>query len=161
MVEEVGDQQQGIRCSERRIVRGGHRCELEHGVDREQLDAGALVELARRHACEDVRHRRRAPRVAVVDGVLDEAARRIEQAEVDRPRVDGDRVDRGVASSRPQAVERVPPKTVQVPAKRPRRLHRLVREPVRLGNGEPLAVEAPDRDAAALRAEVDRGHDGH
>ena len=33
-----------------------------------------------------------------------------------------------------------------------------VREAVHLGDGEALAVEAPDRDAAALRAEVDGGH---
>ena len=41
------------------------------------------------------------------------------------------------------------------------RAHRHVREPVDLGDAESLAVEPPDRDASALRAEIDGGERRH
>src|SRR5690242_21308866 len=51
---------------------------------RHQLNAGALVQLALRHPGEDLLHRPLGAAVAVVDRVLDEPARTVEQPEVDR-----------------------------------------------------------------------------
>ena len=85
VVEEVGDQQQCVRRGERRVVLGRHCRELEHGVDREDLDPGPVVQLSCRHMREDIGRRGGAARVAVVNGALDQPARRIEQAEVDGP----------------------------------------------------------------------------
>ena len=64
VVDEVGDQQQRLRRRERRVALGRHRGELEDRVDRHELDAGALVELARRHPLEHAVHRRAARRVS-------------------------------------------------------------------------------------------------
>ena len=71
---------------------GRHRAELEDRVDRHQLDSGALVELAARHAGKDAVHGLRGARPDSAPG-SEETAVRVEQPEVDRPGVDGNRVD--------------------------------------------------------------------
>ena len=83
---------------EHRIVLGGHCGELVERVDREDLDPGALVQLARRHPLEHRPERSGAPVVAVVDRVADEPAAPVEEPEVDGPRVDADRVDPSAAT---------------------------------------------------------------
>ena len=55
VVHEVGDHQQRLRGLQRRVVLGGHRRQLEDRVDRHQLDAGALVQLARGHRLQRAR----------------------------------------------------------------------------------------------------------
>ena len=50
VVDEVRDEQQRLGGLERGIVLIGHRGELEHRVDRHQLDPRALIELARRYS---------------------------------------------------------------------------------------------------------------
>src|SRR5881397_2261478 len=52
-------------------------------------------------------------------------------------------------------------KPEDVPSERPGRAHRHIREAMDLGESEALAVEAPDRDAAALGSQVDRHHRAH
>ena len=74
---------------QRRVALAGHGCELEHRVDRHELDAGAFVELPWRDPRVDVLDGAGAALVAIVDGVLDELAGTVEQPEVDAPRVDG------------------------------------------------------------------------
>ena len=108
VVEEVGDHQQRLGGVERRVVVGRHRGELEDGVDRHELDPGALVQLAGRDALERRAERRRAPVVAVVHRVPDEAAAPVEEPEVDAPGVDPDRVDApAVRAGGAEAVEHV------------------------------------------------------
>ena len=51
-MEQVRDQQQPSGRLEGAIMLGRHCCELEDRVDREQLDAGALIELARGNPVE-------------------------------------------------------------------------------------------------------------
>ena len=93
---------------ERRIGLGGHRAELEHRVDRHQLDAGAVVELAGGDARENAVRRAHPAAVAVVDGVLHQPPLRVDQSEVDPPGVDRDRVDMtGLARGGPETVEHV------------------------------------------------------
>ena len=67
------------------ITLGGHRSQLEDGVDRHELDPGALVELTGRHIGEHALHRSGPAPVAVVDGVLHETPPGVDQREVDAP----------------------------------------------------------------------------
>ena len=111
-----------------------------------QLDARALVELARRDARDTLVDGVGATRVAVVDGVPQQRAVAVDQPEVDRPGVDGDRVDGRVARGRAEPVEHVAEEAVDVPAAAtPSSVDRHVREAVHLFDGQPLAVEARRR----------------
>ena len=89
-MEQVRDQQQPSGRLERAIMLGGHCCELEDRVDRQQLDAGALIELARGNPVEQQCRGCSPPGVPVVGRRLDQFVAVVEQAEVDGPRVDGE-----------------------------------------------------------------------
>ena len=163
VVEEIGDQEQRLRCLERRILARGHGEELEDRVDRHQLDPGALVQLPRGDELEHPLHHPFDAPVAVVDRVLDEPPRPVEEREVHAPCVDADRVDLayalvgGCGDAREDPV--VEPE--HVPVERLPDEHGNVREPADLVDREPLAVEASERDATALRPDVDGHHRRH
>ena len=97
-----------------------------------------------------------------MDRVLHQPPLRVDQGEVDPPRVDGDRVDvTGLARSGPEAVEHVPVDAEDVPVERLPRAHGHVREAVDLGDAQALAVEPADRHPPALGAEIDGGERRH
>ena len=137
-VEQIGDQEQRRRCLERRVFVGGHRRQLEDRVDRKQLDAGALVQLARRDPPEHARGRRGPASIAVMQRGLNELVGGVEQTEVDRPRVDGDRVDHVVASGSRQPVENVAMQALHIPAQQAAAMcDGTVGEPMCLAHREP------------------------
>ena len=92
-MEEVGDHQQPIRRVQHRVAVGRHRGELEDGVDRHQLNAGPLVELARGNLRQNTVDRGSTARVPIVDGVLQQVAAPVEETEVHSPGVDAHRLN--------------------------------------------------------------------
>src|SRR5262249_39442290 len=100
-------------------------------------------------------------RVAIVHRVSHQAAGAVQEAEVDGPGVDRDRVDGGVQGSCTQAVERLLVQAKDVPVERPANPHGRVGEPVHFRDSDPLTVEPAHCDPATLGAEVDSGHDCH
>ena len=93
VVHEVGYQQKRLCDLEHGVGFGGECGQLEDRVDRQVLDAGALVELTGGHDGQCGLDRLGPARIAVVDGVLEKPAPAVEQAEVDSPGVDADGVD--------------------------------------------------------------------
>jgi hypothetical protein len=90
----------------------------------------------------------------VADRVAGQVAGAVQQAEVQPPGVDADRVDR--AGLR-EPVADLGPEVAEVPAQPAAGLAGAVGEPVDLGQFDPRAVEAADEHPAALRTEVDGG----
>ena len=72
VVHEVGHEEERLCDLERGVALRGHGAELEDGVDRHQLDAGALVQVASRNlrltASRRCRRGSRASRVAGSNG---------------------------------------------------------------------------------------------
>ena len=161
VVKKVGDEQEPLGIVERPIGLQRHRGQLEDRVDRHQLDAGPLVELPRRDARVHTRDGFGPPRVSVVHRAMDQLPCRVDQPEVDGPGIDGDRVERGLSCCRAEAVRRLLEQALDVPAQGSVLLDRRVLEAVYLFDGQAAAVERTDGDAAALGAEVDRGHPRH
>src|SRR5262249_22282520 len=81
----------------------------------------------------------------------------VDQPEVDRPGVDGKRVDGPIPGGRAQAVEHVRVQAQHVPVQPAADPNGDIGEAPYLVDHEPLAVEEPERDAAALGAQVDGG----
>ena len=100
VVEEVGHEEQGLGVFERALVRADGRVELDERVDRHELDAGPLVHLPRRHLGEEGFERAFGAAVAMVNRVPEEPPVPIEEAVVDPPGVDADRVHRCRAAGR-------------------------------------------------------------
>ena len=157
---EVGHEQQGLRAAPQRP--GALGLELEHGVERQVLHAGDPVELRRRDPGVHARHRRLGAPVAVRNRLGEQRAVRVEQAVVDRPRVDADRRQRPRLARGPEAVEDRVEQRGEVPAQGAVGVgHGPVREPGDLGERHDRAVVAvgaahlaPDHPAAG-RTEVD------
>ena len=160
-VEEIGDHEQRARRVERLVAFTGHCRQLEDRVDRQKLDSGALVQLARRHALEDAFDRSRPAGVAIVPRCLDDRTLVVEEGEVDRPRVDCERIDGRIATGGSQSVEDVSVQLFHVPVERAGTLDRIVGKPVDLIHLELGAVEPSDGDTPALCAEIDGGHGRH
>ncbi len=85
----------------------------------------------------------------------------VEQAEVDRPRVDGDRVDHGIPSGAAKTVVHAALQAGDVPAQMVALRYGRVGETVNLAHGQRLAVEGAHGDAATLGTEVDCSHRRH
>ena len=85
----------------------------------------------------------------------------VEQAEVDRPRVDGDRVDHGVTSGGAKAVVHPALQTGEVPVEVVALHDGRVGETLNLAHRQRLAVEDAHGDATTLGAEVDCSHRRH
>src|SRR5204863_954860 len=141
----------------------GHGAELEDRVDRHQLDAGSVVELAGGDSRERRLHSALAACIAVVYRVAEQSPVAVAEREVDSPRVDADRVDAVscLARREPEPVEDAVVEPEDVPVERSVRAHRDVREAVQLGDREPLAVEDTERDATTLRSQVHGRHCRH
>ena len=92
-MEEIRDQKEGLCNLERPLVCRDSGEELNERVDRHQLDARALVDLARRDLGEERFHCALGAPIPVVDRVLDEPAVAIQEAEVHTPGIDCDRID--------------------------------------------------------------------
>ena len=156
VVHEVRDEQERLRRSERRVPFDRHRGKLEHGVDRDELNARALVQLPRRHAFENRLHRPRPAAVTVVRRILQQPALAIDEPEIDRPRVDGDRIDAArFSGGGTQPIEHVLIDAEDVPVERSPSPDRHIREAVDLLDVQPLTVERADGNASALRPEID------
>ena len=83
------------------------RDQLVHGVERQLLDAGGRVlALGARHVRGDLFGDAVGARVAVVHGIAEQPTVGVEQAVVDRPRVDADAGDRVRRPTRPAAARR-------------------------------------------------------
>ena len=100
--------------------------ELVDRVQRQELQARGGVQLLCAKAFEVV-SRTRGPLVAVVHGVAQQRARRVEEPVVDGPRVDADPVDR---PGRQQPVEHSLVQRENVPVQGARGPHGTVGEPV-------------------------------
>ena len=132
-VHQVRDQQDRVGDVERgvRLVRHGR--ELEDRVDREQLDARAVVELPRGDPLEHAVDGPGPTTVPVVDGIPQQAPGTVDEPEVDRPRVDTDRGDRSAQRGcRAQPVEHLAVEAEDVPVKGVPQPHRA-----RSRSGEP------------------------
>ena len=149
-VEDVRHEEEGVRRLERRVVVSGHAPELEHRVDRHQLDSRPLVQLAGRHPLEDAPPRPGAAGVAVVHRVLQEPAVAVDQAEVDAPRVDRDanRRRRTLARAARRPSSDVVEEPQDVPMERPAGAHGHVREPVDLASTD---TRSPSKRPTATR----------
>ncbi len=161
VVEQVRHEQDPVGGCECRTLLRGQRGEFEDRVDRQELDPRAVVELACGNTFERRRERLGTSRVAIVNGILEQAIVGVDQPEVDAPRVDGDRVDSRFTPGRAQPVQDVAAKIADVPAQRTGRSDRLVREPVGLGHGERPSVEPTECHSTALSPEIDRRHRRH
>ncbi len=144
--EQVGDQQQLGRLGQQRF-----RHQLEHRVERLELQPVDLVQPGgRRDAL--------GAGVAVVHGVVEQLAARVEQAVVDRPAVDADAVDlaRALQPGQHLAVE-----AWYVPVQPVTLAHRAVGEPVHLLDVHASLADDTANDPPAGRAEVDSRDRGH
>ena len=154
--EEVAHHEQPVRRAELRVAGACHREQLVQRVDGHELDARGAVDLRAGNDREGLVDHARGPCVAIVDGVAQEAAARVEKAEVDAPGVHPDGGGRAVGSRRPEARGDVAEEAQEIPVERPVQHDRHVREPVDVVERQAPAVEGTDHDAAALRAQVDR-----
>lgn len=151
--EQVGNQEQRLGGGQRpRLL---EREQLEERVERQQLDAGRLVELLRRDACERLRHRVAAAAVTVVQRVRDERAVTVDEPEVAAPRVDADAAHPRAGRELGQRDAELGEEPERVPVEPARQPDRPICESARLSDGDRLAVEAPRDRAAALGAEVE------
>ena len=154
MVEQVGDQQQAVGPPQRPVPGLGHQ--LEDRVDLDQLDAGGQVQPLPADPADGLLEQAPGARVAVADRVAERPAVAVEQPVVHPPGVDPDGVDPARGRARGgQALLDLRPQAAQVPAETAGVLAGRRREAVDLLEGDPGAVEAPEHDPAALRAEVD------
>ncbi len=136
--------------------RAFERDQLEERVERQELDPGLLVDLARRYAGEGRVHRLRSAPVAVMEWACEQRPGPVEQAEVAAPGVDADASHRAsrcadLAQGRAELgieAERVPVEAVGQP-------DGPVLEPPRLLDLDAAAVEAPDDRTTALGTEIE------
>jgi hypothetical protein len=91
-----------------------------------------------------------------MDGVAEQRAARIQQAEVHAPGVHGQAGQRSVALSRGDARADLCQQRQDVPVEAGWQPHRPVREAVHLVDGQAVAVEGADDRPAALGAQVQR-----
>ncbi|GAB3932497.1 hypothetical protein GCM10027614_01790 [Micromonospora vulcania] len=92
--------------------------------------------------------------VAVVHGVAEQRARRVQQPIVDGPGVDA---DAGHRAGGAQAVEDAPIERQDVPVQGAGHAHRFVAEPVRLVQLQPAGLDAGRHDPATGRAQIHGG----
>ena len=152
--EQVGDQQEGPGGGQ--LGRSAIRRELVDRVERQELETGPGIELDRRHEGMNGGHSTLRPLIAVVVRVAEERAPLVEQAVVDRPRVEPDadqaarRPDRLAEAQQDLAVE-----AQDVPMEAVRQSDRLVGEAVDLGQLQVARPDPPDHHSPARRAEID------
>ena len=155
VTQQVRDQEEGLRGLQGHALLESEQ--LEQRVERQELDTGRLVDLLHRNEREGLLHRAGAAAVAMMERVRDQGALPVEQAEIAAPRVDshaahaiaapGELAERGADLA--EQAEHVPVEAVGQP-------DRPVREPARLRQVEPRAVEPSDERPAALGAEIER-----
>ena len=153
-----GQQQHGPAAHRLRAARLGD--ELEDGVERQDLEPGARVELAGGDGAARARRHAVGAPVAVVHRVAEQRAVRVEQAVVDRPGVDADAVQVPAASRAAAAARRGPRGTGRArpsAASPPTAARAAVGEPVDLVQLERALRDRRHHDPTAGGAEVDRG----
>ena len=167
VVAQVGDHQQPRRSFRPALPR--LRDELVDRVERQELDARAAEDLRAAEERADLVHDSVGAVVAIADRVLEQLSLAVEEAVVDRPRIDADRLQPAAQLRRrgPPAADAGPD-----PFEQPREIPSQmtgdppwgVVETVRLAERQRRATDASDHRAAAARAEVDgkmedgRGH---
>jgi hypothetical protein len=150
--DEVGDEQGGLGLG-RAVIRG----ELVQRGERQELQAVAGVQLGERHSCVHHVDAAGAAFVAVVERLGPQRVA-LQQPVVDRPGVDADALDRGLAAHRlGEAVEDVLHERLEVPVQAVLAPHGPVREPCHLLEFEQIRSDAADHDAPARGAEIDGG----
>ena len=156
VAEQVRDEEHRPGPGER--LRAGERGQLVERVERQELDAGPLVEARLAGPLVDEVGAGRVAGVAVVPRIGDEHAVAVEQPEVDAPRVDADA--RGRLRLAPgggaQPVEDLAVQPQDVPVEAVGQPDRLVGEAVDLVETQLPRAHPADDDPAARRADIDR-----
>ena len=131
--------------------------ELIERVERQELQAGDLVDPLARDALERRVEHAVGPRVAIMHRVAQQGIAPSDQAEIDAPGIDADAVELAAGRSRlPQRDLELLEEPGQVPVERIEHPDRAVGEAMDLLQLEPLAVEAAQEPPAALGAQVQR-----
>jgi hypothetical protein len=153
-VEEIRQQQD--RPDPARRPGAGVRSQLEEGVEREELDPAAPVELRTRNDGQHLLHHPGGARVAVTDRTLDERAAVVEEGIVHAPGVHPDAGERcPQLRRRQQARLDLAEQSLGVPAQVAVYRLDLVRETVNHLEGRVVAERA-DHHPAATGAQIHR-----
>ena len=156
-VEEVGNHQEGLGGFEPGVFGKHHGVELEEGVELERLHAGGGEEIGFGDALEEALRDAVGARVAVVRGIVEQAATAVEEGEVYAPGIDGDSGGR-VCEARTvlcEAVLNLRPDAQRVPVDAAVEVDAAIGKAVELVEGEPAAIPVAHHQAAAGCAQID------
>src|SRR6266566_8510379 len=133
--------------------------ELEERIERQQLDAGALVEHLTRNAREDLLHHTICALVAIVERLAEQATIGIHQAVIDPPGIDADAVERsGTLMCFTQSCQGIVPQTQDIPEAVPMHHHRSIGKAMHLFDAERSPIEADEQHTSTTGTQVDCGH---
>jgi hypothetical protein len=133
--------------------------ELEQGIERHELNAGAFKNLFTRHAREDLLHYALRPFIAITDRQFDELASRIDQSIIDAPAIDANalKVPAELASALPrlsQSLLNLIENLWEVPPQMPCGFGRWILKPAYFLKQHSAGVETGKKNSAAARAEI-------
>ncbi len=149
--QQIRDQQHGRGVGQRRRRLAQ---ELVHGVERQVLDAGHRVVSGRVDARVDVRLSTCRAVIAVMERQTEQPTVGIEQAVVDRPRVDAGRGDRAASDGRPQTGERLAIERIDVPVQAVGAPDGFIRETAYVVDAKLARADLAHDDSSVGRAEV-------
>ncbi len=135
------------------------RVELEERIERQKLDACALVQDVAGNACEDLLHHAVRAVIAIVVGLTEQKATGVHQAVIDRPGIDANAVQRSRHLARfAQPCEDFIPQTQNIPKAVPVQRHRSIGKPVCLFQAQASPIKARQHHTPALGSQIDCCH---
>lgn len=156
VVEEVGDEEEGVGGVEDFAVLLAHGEELEEGVDLHELNAGGVEDFFAGDFGKGAFHRAACAGVAVHGGVGEDFAAGGEESEIDAPGIDTDagegaaEVGAGVGKAGFEFL----PLGEEVPLEAAEHFAARVGESVGFGEGEFSGIEGGEDGAAAFGSEI-------
>ena len=157
---EVGNHQQPGRAAWQPGGNVGH--ELEDRIKPKTLNPGGVEESLAGDARQHLLGHVRGPLVAVTHRILEQPALVIDQAVVDAPGIDADRIEHAARPARrgggaSGAVPQAGKQRGGIPPEMPVEAARSVGKAVHLLQRQRLSIQGADEDAAAAGAQIDGG----
>jgi hypothetical protein len=158
-VHQVGDHRQ-TRRSGGQLPGAQLGEELHQGVDGQEVDPGARVELLTRKDVEQVLEHALRSLVPIGDRVREELAFPVDPAVVDPPRIDAQtrqlrRLETRKGHGAPQSCANSGPEFLEVPAQVPPRPARGTPKAVDLVQANAIVARSPEHDATPARPQID------